>query len=145
MLDNDSVEDRVLTKTGEIKDYDATVDSSKLVAKIGGKYYLKVASKESTAKPEDDILFKVDGKYYIIQIEEAVSGSKLAKNSETYEGDETNPDKKQEIINEVARVVASKDTYQTLSTKHWLEKAAIKYHDTKIYDYFKDNYPELFD
>ena len=147
VLDNDSVEDRVSynEETGDFESYNASADSSKLVAKIGGKYYLKVASKESTAKPEDDILFKVDGKYYIIQIEEAVSGSKLAKNSETYEGDKANPDKKQEIINEVARVVASKDTYQTLSTKHWLEKAAIKYHDTKIYDYFKDNYPELFD
>ena len=147
VLDNTSIQDRVSynEESGEFAGYDASVDSSKLVAKIGGKYYLKVASKESTAKPEDDILFNVDGKYYIIQIEEAVSGSKLAKNNnETYK-DENNPDKKQEIINEVARVVASKDTYQTLSTKHWLEKAAIKYHDTKIYDYFKDNYPELFD
>ena len=147
VLDNTSIQDRVSynEESGEFAGYDASVDSSKLVARIGGKYYLKVASKESTAKPEDDILFNVDGKYYIIQIEEAVSGSKLAKNNnETYK-DDNNPDKKQEIINEVARVVASKDTYQTLSTKHWLEKAAIKYHDTKIYDYFKDNYPELFD
>ena len=125
--------------------YDASVDTSKLVAKINGKFYLKVASKESGAQPEDDILFKVDGKYYIIQIEEAVSGSKLAKDSDIYEKDTANPDRKQEIINEVARIVGSKDTYQTLSTKHWLEQAAIKYHDTKIYDYFKDNYPELFD
>ena len=147
VLDNAEIEDRISynSETGDFEGYEASVDSSKLVAKIGGKYDLKVASKESGAKPEDDILFKVDGKYYIIQIEEAVSGSKLAKNSDIYERDEANPDKKQEIINEVARVVASKDTYQTLSTKHWLEKAAIKYHDTKIYDYFKDNYPELFD
>ncbi len=132
----------------ETNTYDASKDDSKLVAKINGKYYLKVASKEAGAQPQDDILFHVDGKYYIVQIEEAVSGSKLAKNgnnSDIYEKDENNPDRKQEIINEVARVVASKDTYQTLSTKHWLEQAAIKYHDTKIYDYFKDNYPELFD
>ena len=147
VLDNAQIEDRISynEETGDFESYNENVDSSKLVTKIGGKYYLKVASKESGARPEDDILFNVDGKYYIIQIEEAVSGSKLAKNSETYTKDEANPDKKQEIINEVARVVASKDTYQTLSTKHWLEKAAIKYHDTKIYDYFKDNYPELFD
>ena len=125
--------------------YAAPKDESKLVAKINGKYYLKVASKEAGAEATDDILFKQDGKYYIIQIEEAVSGSKLAKDSDTYTQDANNPDRKEEIINEVARVVASKDTYQTLSTKHWLEQAAIKYHDTKIYDYFKDNYPELFD
>ncbi len=133
------------TATDPDKKYDESKDESKLVAKINGKYYLKVASKEAGAAPEDDILFNVDGKYYIIQIEEAVSGSKLAKTSDIYEKDENNPDRKQEIINEVARIVGSKDTYQTLSTKHWLEQAAIKYHDTKIYDYFKDNYPELFD
>ena len=125
--------------------YREVANESKLVAKINGKFYLKVASKEATAELKDDILFKVDNKYYIVQIEEAISGSKLAKDSKYYEGDATNPDKKQEIINEVARVVASKDTYQTLSTKHWLEKCAIKYHDTKIYDYFKENYPDLFD
>ena len=148
VLDNTEIKDRIsFVGEGEERhaEYNATVDSSKLVAKINGKYYLKVASKESEAEPKDDILFKVDGKYYIIQIEEAVSGSKLAKDSKVYENDASNPDRKQEIINEVARVVASKDTYQTLSTKHWLEQAAIKYHDTKVYDYFKENYPELFD
>ena len=142
ILDKEDVADRWNSETSS---YDGTVDESKLVTKINGKYYLKVASKEAGAAPEDDILFNVDGKYYIVQIEEAVSGSKLAENSDIYEKDASNPDRKQEIINEVARVVASKDTYQTLSTKHWLEQAAIKYHDTKIYDYFKDNYPELFD
>ena len=142
ILDKAGVVDRWNDETNK---YDGTVDESKLVAKINDKYYLKVDKKEDGAQPEDDILFHVDGKYYIIQIEEAVSGSKLAKGSEVYVGDETNPDKKEEIINEVARVVGSKDTYQTLSTKHWLEQAAIKYHDTKVYDYFKENYPELFD
>lgn len=140
ILDKEGIADRWSAGS-----YDGTVDESKLVAKINDKYYLKVDKKEDGAQPEDDILFHVDGKYYIIQIEEAVSGSKLAKGSKVYVGDETNPDKKEEIINEVARVVGSKDTYQTLSTKHWLEQAAIKYHDTKVYDYFKENYPELFD
>ncbi len=148
VLDNEEIEDRI-TKTTVGEDttvtYSDKADSSKLVTKINGKYYLKVASKEAEADPRDDILFKVDGKYYIVQIVEAVSGSKLAKDSKIYEKDSENPDRKQEIINEVARVVASKDTYQTLSTKHWLKQAAIKYHDTKVYDYFKENYPDLFD
>ena len=139
ILDNTKVTDRWNGTS-----YAKPADESKLVAKINGKYYLKVASKESGARDEDDILFEDGGKYYIVQIEEAVSGSKLSKDSEIYnvEGRERT---KEDIINEVARIIAQKDTYQTLSTKHWLEKAAMKYHDTKIYDYFKENYPDLFE
>ena len=139
VLDNDKVTDRWNGTS-----YAKPADESKLVAKINGKYYLKVASKESGSQDEDDILFEDGGKYYIIQIEEAVSGSKLAKDSTIYdvEGRERT---KEDIINEVARIIATKDTYQTLSTKHWLEKAALKYHDTKVYDYFKENYPDLFE
>lgn len=140
VLDNDATEDRFKTA-----DYTVPANESKLVAKINGKYYLKVATKQDGALDKDDILFKEDGKYYVIQIEEAVSGSKLTKSSDIYEKDPTNPDRKDDIINEVARVVAGNDTYKSLSTKHWLEKAAIKYHDSKIYDYFKENYPDLFD
>ena len=139
VLDNDNIVDR-----WDGTNYAKPADESKLVAKINGKYYLKVASKESGADDRDDILFKDGGKYYIIQIEEAVSGSKLAKDSEVY-NKEGRENSKEDIINEVARIIAEKDTYQTLSTKHWLEKALIKYHDTKVYDYFKENYPDLFE
>ena len=139
VLDNENIVDRWNGTS-----YAKPADESKLVAKINGKYYLKVASKESGSQDEDDILFEDGGKYYIIQIEEAVSGSKLSKDSEIYnvEGRERT---KEDIINEVARIIATKDTYQTLSTKHWLEKAAMEYHDTKVYDYFKENYPDLFE
>ena len=122
--------------------YAVPENENKLVAKINGKFYLKVASKQAGAEDKDDILFYEGGKYYVVQIEEAVSGSKLAKEATNGKYD---ADKKEEIINEVCRIVASNDTYQNLSTKHWLEEAEIKYHDTKIYDYFKTNYPELFD
>ena len=139
VLDNNETKDRFDTTT-----YTVPEGESKLVAKINGKYYLKVANKQTGANPRDDILFKEGGKYYVVQIEEAVSGSKLAEGSEVYENDASNRDRKDDIINEVARVVSNNDTYKTLSTKHWLEKAAIKYHDTKVYDYFKENYPDLF-
>ena len=120
--------------------YAVPAKESKLVARVGGKYYLKVAEKASDAPAEDDILFNEGGKYYIVQIEEAVSSSKLDKeNTTTYTTAE-----KEDILLEVARVVGNNDKYQSLSTKHWLEQAAIKYHDTKIYEYFKENYPDLF-
>ena len=132
-LDNEDVLDR----------FDADfnyADESSYVAKINGKYYLKVAQKEAGADPKDDILFNDNGKFYVVQIEEAISASKLSKESTTYKSTD-----KEEIINEVAKVIANDDSYKTLSTKHWLEKCTMKYHDSKVYDYFKSNYPELFD
>lgn len=126
----------------ETATYTVPEKESDLVAKINGKYYLKVASKQAGAEVTDDILFYEGGNYYIVQIEEAVSNSKLAKESTKYET--VNKDK-EEIINEVVRIKAVGDTYKNLSTKHWLEQAKVKYHDSKVYDYFKTNYPELFD
>ncbi len=132
-LDNDNVKDRF------DDDFDADKESN-YVAKINGKYYLKVSSKETGADPRDDILFNVSGTSYVIQIEEATSASKLAKDSTIYDSTA-----KEEIINEVAKVIASDDSYKSLSTKYWLEKCALKYHDTVVYDYFKTNYPDLFE
>ena len=120
--------------------YSVPEKENDLVAKINGKYYLKIASKEAGALAEDDILFYESGKYYVVQIEEAVSNSKLAKESDKYA-----TERKEEIINEVVRIKSAGDTYKNLSTKHWLEQAKMKYHDSKVYDYFKSNYPELFD
>ena len=137
VLDDPTVTDRFATAT-----YTVPEKESKLVAKINGKHYLKVASQEAGAEPTDDILFYEDGKYYVVQIEEAVSGSKLAKEQKeaTY-----SEERREEIINEVARIIGANDTYRTLSTKHWLEQAALEFHDQKVYDYFKDNYPDLFE
>lgn len=137
VLDDDTVTDRFASAT-----YTVPAKENRYVAKINGKYYLKVASKQSSAKPEDDILFYEGGKYYVVQIEEAVSGSKLAKETTLEKYNET---KKEEIINEVCRIVAKNDAYKSASTKHWLEEAALKYHDSKVYDYFKENYPDLFE
>ena len=143
VLDTESAAtDRFVKGEGDEYSYVVPQDESKLIAKINGKYYLKVSSKQSGALEQDDILFNENGKYYVVQVEEAVSGSKLAKESTAPKYDVS---KKEDIINEVARVVANNDTYKSASTKHWLEQAEIKYHDTKIYDYFKENYPDLFD
>ena len=126
--------------------YEVPAKESKLVAKINGKHYLKVASKQADAKPEDDILFYEGGKYYVVQIEEAVSSSKLSKESKVYDVlDADGNNKKEVIINEVVRLVGAGESYKSLSTKHWLEQAKLKYHDSKVYDYFKENYPDLFE
>ena len=127
--------------------YDATKDFNNYVARINGKAYLKIDKNVNDADPRNDILF-VDGEnYYIVQIEEAASSSTLSKTEAnsylTMEG--YGPYNMEAIVNEVCTIVADSESYRTLAKKHFLQKAELKYHDTVIYDYFKSNFPELFD
>ncbi len=134
--------------------YDSSRDYTDYVARINGKYFLTTTKSEgntsSTEINAEDILFldEATNTYYVVEIEEAVSSSKLSKNSTnsyaSIYGD-TGNEKMEEIVNNVAEVVGSGDSYQTLSKSHWLEEMNLEYHDEVIYDYFKTNFPDLFD
>jgi len=117
------------------------------VCRINGHYYLKTASRVKGDSIENDILhYDADSKsYYIIEIEQAVSSSKLSKTSERNYAHTISEEKMQEIINEVAKIVGKGESYTTLATKKYLKAMDIEYHDESVYDYFKTNYPELFD
>ncbi|MGM9873839.1 MAG: hypothetical protein ACI31G_02820, partial [Bacilli bacterium] len=121
--------------------------SNAYVAKINGKYYLKLATTEAGSDTNNDMLFydRSSSTYYIVQIEEAVSSSKLSKTSDNRYAVTRSSSVMQEIVNEVAKVIASGESYTTLSNKYWLEKLNLKLHDTVVYEYFKSNYPELFE
>ena len=134
--------------------YDATRDYNKdnpYVAKVNGKYYLTTTRSEGSSDPTkvnpQDILFYDSGSstYYVVEIEEAVSSSKLSKTSNSSYATLYDNQKMEEIVNAVAGELATGDTYGNLSKSHWLEEMNLKYHDTVIYDYFKDNFPDLFD
>ena len=68
VLDTESAATDRFKKDGNDYVYEVPENESKLVAKINGKYYLKVASKQSGALAEDDILFNENGKYYVVQV-----------------------------------------------------------------------------
>ena len=119
-----------------------------VVGKINGQYFLRKTSRIADEKVQNDILFKSDNSYYIVLVEDAIKSKVL--NKATYAdltGEELTKamNKLENYINEIVQLVAGNDTYQTLSKKHWVEKMEIKYHDTKVYDYFKSTFPELFD
>ena len=119
-----------------------------VVGKINGQYFLRKTSRVADEKVQNDILFKSDSTYYIVLVEDAIKSKVL--NKATYadlEGNELTDamNKLENYINEIVQLVADNDTYQTLSKKHWVEKMELKYHDTKVYDYFKSTFPELFD
>lgn len=116
------------------------------VCKVNGKYYLKLSTTEQTESNNDMLFYdRSSSTYYIVQIEEAVSSSKLSKTSENRYAVLRSSGDMQTIVNEVAKIIAQGESYSSLSTKYWLEKINFKIHDTVVYDYFKSNYPELFE
>ena len=133
--------------------YDATdgwttnEDESNLinvVGEINGQYFLRKTSRVKDVPVENDILFESDGTYYIVLVEDAIRSINLSKAA--YENADANKlETLETYVNEIVQIVSNNDTYKNLSKKHWLEEMNIKYHDTEVYNYFKSNFPDLFD
>ena len=113
-----------------------------VVGKVKGQYFLRNTTRIKDNPVQNDILFENDGTYYIVLIEDAIKSRNL--NKDTYE-DKAGYDKLEEYINEIVEIVANSDTYKNLSKQHWVKKMDLKYHDQVIYDYFKTNFPDLFE
>lgn len=147
-LDSDSLVDR----TNAEWNYDDEIASNKYVAKVNGAYFLKAETVEDKTSNKD-LYFYDSGSntYYFIQIVEAVNPAKLSvdgagRYAVLYKDGSNNNDILQETIaREVCEQVAKISSYSGLAKDHWLEEMSLKYHDTAIYDYFKSNYPDLFD
>ena len=124
-------------------------DYNSYVALINGVYYLKNGSQSSDSSSSDVLFFNSgNNSYYVIQVSEAVSSSRLDRNSndryEIIRGEQGNAIM-EEIVNETVELVAAGESYKALSNKHWLEESGLVYHDTTVYEFFKSNYPELFE
>ena len=142
--DEEAAKDR-WSKDGDVYKYAKSPNESPYVARINGAYFLKTETTESGSADRDMVFYDKDSQtFYIVQILEAASSSKLSKINDNRSA-VTRPAMAETFVTEICEVVAQKDTYETLSTKHWLDKAGILYHDQVVYDYFKSNYPELFD
>lgn len=117
------------------------------VCRINGHNYLKKADRVKGDSIEKDILhYDASSKsYYIIEIEEAVSSSKLNVESNYNYVHLRNASVMENIINEVNKLVAQDSSYSSLATKKYLEAMSIAYHDDSVYNYFLSTYPELFD
>ena len=115
-----------------------------VVGKVKDQYFLRNTTRIKGNPVENDILFENDGTYYIVLVEDAIRSKNL--NKENYqEATAEELDTLETYINEIVQIVADNDTYKTLSKKHWLEEMDLKFHDTTVYDYFKSNFPELFE
>ena len=110
-------------------------------------YFLRNTTRVKGSPIQNDILFEVDNSYYIVLVHDAIRSKTLDRGQYTGENaTEEKLAKLEEYINEIVQLVGDNgDTYKNLSKKHWLEEMKLKYHDQKIYDYFKSNFPELFE
>ena len=115
-----------------------------VVGKVNGNYFLRNTTRIKDDPVQEDILFESDGTYYVVLVEDAIRSKNLDKKNIS-ELDADGLAQLETYINEIVQIVANNDTYKNLSKKHWLEEMNLKYHDTVVYEYFKTNYPELFD
>ena len=147
-LDSDGLVDR----TDANWDYDQEQLKNKYVAKVNNAYFLKTETVEDKDSNKD-LYFYDSGSstYYFVQIVEAVNPAKLSADgpgrySVIYKEGNVNNDILQETIaRDVCEKVATISSYGGLAKDHWLKEMSIAYHDDKIYDYFKSNFPDLFD
>ena len=117
---------------------------------LAPQYFLRNTNRIKGDPFQNDLLFESDGTYYMILVEDAIRSTNLDKQyygvGEDKNGNEKLPyDVLENYVNEIVEIVADNDTYKTLSKKHWVEKMELQYHDQVVYDYFKSNFPELFD
>ena len=86
--------------------------------------------------------------FYIVNVEEAPSTSKLNReNTDTgyIAMDPAEPLKSEGFAREISRVLGTRDSYKNDAYASYIELYSVAYHDTSIYDYFKSEYPELFE
>lgn len=123
------------------------VVTSKYVRNINGYYYLTPATSQS----DDDYNFLLfdssSSTYYIVQIEEAVSSSKLSRdgsNNYTHIHDD-NGEFMENVAREVAKTMGSGTTYDNQALLYYFELINLQFHDQEIYDYFHETFPEVWE
>lgn len=117
------------------------------VRNIHGTYYLTPKMYEQGNN--FNFLFTENDTYYIVQIEEAVNTSKLTEGNASYYARPggkfaTQEELNENIINEVARLIAALEATKTNAFTHHLENLDIVFHDEEIKDFFAEKFPNIF-
>ncbi len=117
-----------------------------------GKYYLMPETyDDASADATPYVLYDSSSTtWYIIRIDEAVKANKLVKNGDNYydtiaKANRSGSQTANQIVWEIAGLLGDSDTYKKAANQHYVEEAAISYHDDTVYEYFKKTFPDLFD
>ena len=122
--------------------------TSNFVRKIDGYYYLLPQTTQSGSEDVDFLLYDNDSKtYYIIQIEEAVSSSKLNRNSQNNYTNIHQDDGEymEEVARNIAETMAEGGSYDDQAILFYFENIDLQYYDEDLYDYFVETFPDLFE
>lgn len=122
----------------------ASTQVNSFVRLLNGQYYL--IPQTSQQGDQRNFLWYDAGSrsYYLIQIEEAVNTTKMSQTS-TANYDEIREEGFRELVaGEIAKILATREGSKNSSTLHWLEEAALTFHDQAIFDYFKEQFPDLY-
>ena len=141
----DRIAKNVATGKWEARAEKSEEESNRFLCSINGAYYLKFEGQYAGDDWKNDIVYDDGSAYYIVQVLEAVKDSKLRNLTDNNYVATRGRAVMNEITDEVAKLVGDTGSYASLSKSHWLEKMNIKYHDQTVYDYFKSNYPDLFE
>ena len=128
-------------------------DKPSWVYEKGESYFTKVfdhaylTPAENSDAAYDFILRDTGSKsYYIIEILEAPSTSKLNKTSDkSYVKTDAWLYKTESVARQIAKILGTKDTYTTSAYTSYLELYTFTYHDTDVYEYLEATYPDLFE
>lgn len=119
---------------------------------VKGDYYLTPATYGNIEHPY--VIFdSSSSSWVLVRVDEAVKGPKLATDANSkasYDylagrGLRAGKYSQNEIVWIVSDMIAGSDTYVKAARQEVIEAAKITYHDQDVYDYFKSNFPDLFD
>ncbi len=136
----------VANEVGSIEAEAAThsYESGQYVRNLRGEFYLTPTTSEqgTDVRKDNFVIYDISSStYYIIKVKEAVSTSKLSRLS-----DNSYPTlEREDIAKEVTHVLSAKDSYINNAYESYIKLYSVIYHDTTIYDYFKEQFPDLFD
>lgn len=133
-------------RTYEDGKWNIPYDENGFVCRINGHNYLKKENRVAGEGVENDILFYDTSSkaYYIIEVVEAASSSKLSKKGDNNYAATRGEAVMEDFINRIGKLVGADSSYTTLAKKKYLKEMGIVYYDDSVYNYFKTNYPELF-
>ena len=140
-LDRDSLLDEIQNPnfTG------LSTQTNSFVRRLNGNYFLI----PQTSQQGDDRNFlwydAGSRSYYIIQIEEAVNTTKMSLTSSANYDEIREEGFRELVAGEIAKILAQREGSKSASTLHWLEEASLTFNDQAIFDFFKEQFPDLYD
>ena len=117
---------------------------------VNGSYYLNPETYSASSAHPYLYYDSSSTSWVIIRVDEAVKSAKLSTSSASYdemekEGKREGKETQNQIVNKIAGMLSDNDSYTKAAKQEAIEEAHISYHDQSVYDYFKSNFPDLFD